>query len=209
MSKEGFDQRAKTYDTGEKIRRAQSLAASVLKTMQGVPQPPAAVLDFGCGTGMLTFELAPHVSRIDGYDQSSGMGKQFADKIRAGGFNHVRLLPDWSAVEAAAADPYDCVVSSLVFHHLSDVTGTAARLCGCLKPGGQLILIELDTDDGHFHAHVPDYDGYNGFDRGDLAAMLQAAGFGRVHTETCYTGDKTHAGITKPYSMFLLSAVKI
>jgi len=40
------------------------------------------VLDFGCGTGLLSFFLQPYVGEITGIDTSKGMIEVFDKKIK-------------------------------------------------------------------------------------------------------------------------------
>lgn len=199
---EDFDLRAKDYDTKQKLERARELGEHIIETWKGFDHFPEKVFDFGCGTGQVTFEIQPHVKEIYAFDRSGPMGEKFKKKIAERGLTNVHYLESMDGLEGG----FDCVLSSLVFHHLKDITAEAAALKSLLKPGGHLTLIELDTDDGRFHADtIGGFDGYNGFDRAWLAARLVEAGYKNVRYEQCHSGAKLIEGEPHPYTMFCIT----
>ncbi|MCX5646306.1 MAG: class I SAM-dependent methyltransferase [Phycisphaerae bacterium] len=78
------------------------------------------VLDFGCGTGLLTLRLTPLVKSITGVDSSRGMLNVLDAKIARQNLANVRtLLLDLEAGDVLA-DKYDLVVSNMTLHHIPD-----------------------------------------------------------------------------------------
>jgi len=69
-------------------------------------------------------------------------------------------------------------------------------------------MVDINTDDGSFHAKYPDFDGHHGFDQTNLASLAIEVGFKKIDIKTFYHGDKTVNGKTNPYSLFILDAVK-
>jgi len=77
---------------------------------------------------------------------------------------------------------------------------------GMLQPGGWAALADLDAEDGSFHN--PDVPGvaHHGFARAELTRWLRAAGFRDISARTAHTAEKTRAGKTALYPIFLITA---
>ena len=75
-----------------------------------------------------------------------------------------------------------------------------------MRPGGQLAIADLDLDGGLFHPDHADVL-HDGFDRGELGAILTTAGFAAVEFRDATVIEKTGAdGIVRPFSIFLVTA---
>ena len=109
--------------------------------------PTLAILDFGCGTGLLGLAFRAMAQRLDGIDLSPRMiaearRKKIYDSLRAGD-----LLdpPDPTAAR------YDLVLAADVFNYLGDLTPAFAAAASRLAPGGMLAFTieegELDPFD--------------------------------------------------------------
>ena len=79
---EHFDRAAATWDlTDRRVVLAHAVAQAIAAR---VPLARTqSVLDFGCGTGLVTFELGPRVGSITGADTSPGMLQTLAEKSKA------------------------------------------------------------------------------------------------------------------------------
>ena len=102
------------------------------------------VLDFGCGTGTLTRMLKRT------YPSALISGLDIDPLILAIAQQKAASLAIWwtcaSALELPFAnDSYDCVVTSLVLHHLttSGKQQAVAEIYRILRPGGQLHVIDF------------------------------------------------------------------
>ena len=197
-----FDTRANTWD--EDPRRLQ-LAANIFSALekQVSLQTHFTALDYGCGTGLLTLALAPHVRHIVAIDSSKGMLDVLTRKIQTIDIRNVEpLLADFSK------DPlphrfFDLVASAMTLHHVPDIPAILRQFFSLLSPGGHLALADLDTEDGTFHgpnATIPHF----GFDRDTLAHQLAAAGFEEIQFSTATRVEKN----SRAYSIFLLTAQK-
>lgn len=97
-----------------------------------------SVLDVGCGTGKLIKYLTSLGINSSGIDISSAMVNLAQQKcpendIRVG---DIRSLP-------YAANTFDCVVASMVFHHiLRDTQKALAEIHRVLVPNGKFVLLE-------------------------------------------------------------------
>lgn len=196
---ERFDQAAATWDQAD---RRVVLARDVTRAItQQLPlSKEKSVLDFGCGTGLVTMELAPQVGSISGADTSTGMLKALEEKAKAAGIL-VRLIPLDEAGTAALGGPYHLIVSSMTLHHILDVPALFQHFARQLRPGGRVALADLDEEDGSFHekgVHIH----HRGFRRELVKAWLQEAGFQDIRLETATTTQKDG----KDYSVFLATA---
>ena len=128
-----FDQAAATWDS---VDRRVVLAHAVVEAISSrVPlTKELAVLDFGCGTGLVTMELAPQVGSIAGADTSSGMLKALAEKAGAKGIPPRQILLDPSG-DGDLGGPYDLIVSSMTLHHIADVPALFSRFCTAPQTG--------------------------------------------------------------------------
>lgn len=196
---ERFDQAAATWDQADRrIVLARDVARAI---SQQLPLSKGmSVLDFGCGTGLVTLDLAPQVGSISGADTSTGMLKTLGEKAKATGIP-VRILPLDEAGTTDLGGPYDLIVSSMTLHHILDVPGLFQKFARQLRPGGSVALADLDEEDGSFHeegVHIH----HRGFRREFVQAWLKDAGFQEIHMETATTTRKEG----KDYLVFLATA---
>mgnify|MGYP003592343962 CR=1 FL=1 len=194
---ERFDKAAATWEGEE---RRVLLASGVTEAIARRCALPADldVLDFGCGTGLVSLGLLPLVRSVTGVDTSRGMLDVFERKLlekRLDGVRAVFLPPD---VPLSLPDRFHLVVSSMTLHHVADLASLFARLRDHLRPGGRVALADLDREDGTFH---DDAQGvvHLGFDRGQIAALLVGAGFVDVAVETATVTRKGE----RSYPVFL------
>jgi ubiquinone/menaquinone biosynthesis C-methylase UbiE len=202
-----FDSAATNWD--EKPARVQLAGDVAAAIMQQVAlQPDMEVLDFGCGTGLLTLRLAPRVKSVTGVDSSRGMLDVLAAKIARQNVGNVRaLLLDLEAGDALP-DTYDLIVSSMTLHHIREIGPLLDRFYQALTPGGRLCLCDLDLDDGLFH---DDNQGvfHSGFDRTSLRQALAAAGFEDIQDTTAAEVTKpTRLGELRRFTIFLMTGRK-
>ena len=91
MTATDFDARAATWDDDPtKVDRAQAVADEIATR---VPLSPAMrALEYGCGTGLLSFILRPRLGDITLADVSDGMLAVAARKIAAVGDRAMRAV---------------------------------------------------------------------------------------------------------------------
>ncbi|HEV2945092.1 MAG TPA: class I SAM-dependent methyltransferase [Solirubrobacteraceae bacterium] len=163
---------------------------------------PKRILDLGCGTGEMALAIArvsPTVKLI-GVDGDAGVLERAAAKARAEGIElelHEALadripLPDANV---------DCVVSTLMFHHLVPSAKRAAleEARRVLVPGGRLLVCDIGrASDPVMRAAFFAVQLLDGFPntrahaRGELPEIISHAGFSAVNVFGRYrTGGGT------------------
>lgn len=201
-----FDKEAIRWDADNtRVRLADAVARAMLDT--GMISREAEALDFGCGTGLLTLALQPHVKSIAGVDSSPGMLDQLREKISAGRLDNVSA--QWVDFEHGRPieGHYDLIVSSMTAHHIPDTLMLLREWHRVLRAGGNLCFADLDSEDGAFHG---DNTGvfHLGFERENLKALCRQAGFGNIQDSTATTVIKEIEGKARAFSIFLMCATR-
>jgi ubiquinone/menaquinone biosynthesis C-methylase UbiE len=202
-----FNAEASTWDNNRgRVQLANAVADALLKELRLTPGMD--VLDFGCGTGLLTFRLQPFVRSITGADSAPGMLSVLAEKARQGDLRNVRARFIDPAKGDALDGDYHLVVSSMVLHHIEDLLPLFQQFSRVLLSDGRLAVADLDPDGGEFHESNAGIRHF-GFDRGELRQIIEQAGFTDIR-------DCTAAEIAKPvrtggirrFTVFLMTARK-
>lgn len=202
-----FDQDAASWDAKEyRIRLAENVAAAIRREVK--LNAVMELLDFGCGTGLVSLSLAPEVACLTGVDNSSGMLEVFMDKAAGMNLENVRCLNLDLGDGDALPGAYDLILSSMTFHHVKDVPEVIRVLFNALKPGGHLCIADLDPDHGLFHSDNTDIHHF-GFDREAMMEFFRSAGLSEVRVATAAimprVGDD---GVEREFSIFLVTGVK-
>lgn len=200
-----FDERAATWDDDPaKVERARVVADTI---RSAAPlRSDTRLLEYGAGTAMVSQFLAEHVGPITLAEPSAGMREAIAAKIADG-----RLPSDarvWDLDLATAPDPpderFDLIVTVMTLHHIHDVARVLSAFAALLADAGHLCVVDLDEEDGSFHTDDHDFEGHHGFDRGALAAQLEAAGFTDVRFQPCHVVEKESG----TFPLFLATATR-
>jgi ubiquinone/menaquinone biosynthesis C-methylase UbiE len=143
------------------------------------------VADVGTGTGFMINGLAPLVAKVYGFDESPEMLNVARRNLAA--FNNVELkvaqgnrlpIPDGS---------FDAVFANMYLHHTPDPPHAVAELARVLRPGGRLILIDVDAHDQEWMREEM-ADRWLGFQRNDVRAWYTTANLTDISI-TCAKGN--------------------
>lgn len=197
-----FDEMAKTWDDDPaKIERATVAAEHILARVATTAD--TRLLEYGAGTALVAQALRGHVGPMTLADPSEGMRSAMAAKVEAGALPaDARVVELDLAAEPRPDDRFDLAVAVQVLHHIDDLDPVLAGFAAILEPGGHLCICDLELEDGSFHGEG--FGGHHGFDRGELAAQLRAAGFSEVTFEHAY--DLVRDG--HRYPLFLATATR-
>jgi ubiquinone/menaquinone biosynthesis C-methylase UbiE len=198
-----FDTKARQWDDNPVFQERGLKIAQAIR--QAVPlHPQMRALDYGCGTGLLSFPLQDELGAILLADSSGGMLDVVSEKIATQGVTHMTPVKLDLLIDPPPAQRFDLIYTSMTLHHVPD-TGRILRIFhDLLQPGGTLCIADLDQEDGSFHG--PEVDVHHGFDRADLSRRTAQAGFADVQFQTVFSIAREHESGTRDYPVFLMTA---
>lgn len=200
-----FDDKATTWDS-DPIKRKRAIAVAAAIRQRISLSPDWRALEYGCGTGLLSFALRAELDHITLADSSPGMLAVLKEKIAATGLSHLQPLALDLLANPPPIERYDLIYTLMTLHHVTAVDRLLRTFHDLSRPGGWLCIADLDREDGSFHG--PGFIGHNGFDRTALRAQLTDAGFGRVDFSTCYVMKKATEHGMREYPLFLAVAAR-
>ena len=202
-----FDERARDWDSDpKKVERARMVAEAIRYT---IPlSTDMSALEYGCGTGLLSFALQSDLGQITLADTSQGMLDVLAEKIAAAGVSNMHPIKLDLAVDPLPAGHFQLIYSLMTLHHIQDVMNILVKFHALLTPGGYLLAADLDKEDGSFHTDGTT-DVHPGFVRDELQKLVENAGFENVLFSTPAQIKKKVEDSEKVFPVFLLSARKI
>ncbi|KAK9349891.1 S-adenosyl-L-methionine-dependent methyltransferase [Lipomyces doorenjongii] len=214
-----FNQIAATYDK-DLDEGLKSLTEAVQARIDWIGvdwNRPVKVLDYACGTGVISRALAPHVTELIGVDISEEMVAKYnanADALGPGGAKMSALLGNLTDRDNPPADQFadpryfnfDLIVVGMALHHMDDPTYALTRLGARLKNRG--VLFVIDNQSRH-HPHDED-SGHSGYDEdyhklagADAMKTVRHAGFTKETVNQMFAaagvdGNFDHALLEEP-----------
>jgi ubiquinone/menaquinone biosynthesis C-methylase UbiE len=202
-----FDERAKDWDSDpKKVERARLVADAIRKAIPLSNEMKA--LEYGCGTGLLSFALQSDLGQITLADTSQGMLDVLSEKIASAGVTNMHPTRLDLASDPLPDERYDLTYSLMTLHHIHDVNDMLVKFCDLLTLNGYLLVADLDKEDGSFHTDGTT-DVHLGFDRDELRKIVEDAGFGNVTFSTAYEIKKKIGNEERTFPVFLMNAQKI
>jgi tRNA (cmo5U34)-methyltransferase len=197
-----FDDRAREWDKNNiHIERSVAIADGLDKMIPLNSSMKA--LEYGAGTGLLSFILKDRFEEITLMDNSREMIKVCEEKTRYYKSNHIYpLLFDLEHNDFDGK--FDIIYSQMVLHHVIDVEMILNKFYSLLNPGGYLAIADLYTEDGSFHG-TEVHDVHRGFNPDELAENLKAKGFNTFEYKTCF---EIKRDADKVFPVFLLITKK-
>ncbi|MFZ3274044.1 MAG: class I SAM-dependent methyltransferase [Lutibacter sp.] len=205
-----FDQQAKEWDNDpKKTERAMIIAKEMADFIQ--PNNTMNAFEFGCGTGLLSYQLKDSFKTITLADTSEGMIKVLQEKIDDENIDNFKpLLVDLLKENAVInKSKFDVIYTLMSLHHILEIDKILAIFNAMLKTGGYLCIADLVQEDGSFHTNVPGFEGHNGFDREKLSAVLSNHGFKVAYNEIPLEIEKEFDNKVRKYPVFLMICKKI
>lgn len=202
-----FDLAALTWD--EKPQRVQ-LNLDIFNAIESNVKltPGMSVLDFGCGTGLLSLQLLERTGNVTCADSSKGMLEVLETKVKNAGIDGIRTLHLQSDDAEGITGGYDLITSAMTFHHVKDVEHIIKKLTGHINSGGSLCVADLEPDDGKFHEDNTGVHHY-GFTREEMMKHFCNAGLADVKAMKAAAVDrKNEAGETVSFAVFLVTGSK-
>jgi len=201
-----FDIKATEWDKNRMhSERAEAVAAAITREIPLTRSMTA--MEFGAGTGLLSFILREHLGNITLVDNSEGMVKVLRDKPLKSEIPGMKVVKADLEQEDYTDETFDLIYSLMVLHHVNDVEKILGKFSAMLRPGGYLAIADLYSEDGSFHGHG--FTGHRGFDPGVMAASLEKHGFENVKHSKAFSIEKiTSPDEKKQFGVFLITAGK-
>ncbi|KAG6898456.1 hypothetical protein C0993_006790 [Termitomyces sp. T159_Od127] len=176
-NKTHFDKTAAQYDEYPHALERARRTAMKIREAYNFKEDITTVLEFACGTGLVSRELAPYTKRIVGVDISQGMVDQFNTRVRNQGIPPEEMQAFRAELRGEAGElgdeKFDVLIVSIrlqhpqhltdpllkivqcasAYHHFPDIDAVTRILVHFLKPGGVLLVIDLAKNTGE-DAHV-------------------------------------------------------
>ncbi|QRV86796.1 methyltransferase domain protein [Ceratobasidium sp. AG-Ba] len=190
--------------------------AAILKAFP-FDEEKTVVLDYACGTGLLSQTLAPHTRTLIGVDISSKSVDYYNERVANQGIPADEMRAICAELkERGTTDPdpldgieFDVVVCTNAYHHFDDINTVTKILASYLKPGsGTLLVIDLirspvseslHKDHGHVVAHK------GGFAEEDIRnAFIQAGGLENFSFEVAFEMSNN----SKSVDLFIAKGVR-
>jgi len=201
-----FDERAKDWDSDpKKVERARAVAEAIRKAIPLSNDMKA--LEYGCGTGLLSFALQSDLGQITLADTSQGMLDVLSGKIASADVTNMHPVRLDLASDPLPDEKYDLTYSLMTLHHIHNADDMLVKFRDLLVPNGYLLVADLDKEDGSFHTDGTT-DVHLGFERGELQRRVEQIGFGDVTFSTAYEIKKKIGNEEKTFPVFLMTAQK-
>jgi 2-polyprenyl-6-hydroxyphenyl methylase/3-demethylubiquinone-9 3-methyltransferase len=131
------------YESKPNFRDRLNLFAGSLAS---VLAPPARVLDFGCGPGVVALALAGRGYEVVGLDGAPRMIEQARAEAARRSITNVRFEAVRAGEVPVPAAAFDAIVCSSVIEYVADDAKVVADLVRALRPGGYLFISVPHTD---------------------------------------------------------------
>lgn len=132
-----WDKRSKQYD--DAITKHDAPFDKTIERAKSLLGRSDVVLDFGCGSGEFSAELALHVRSVLGIDTSAGMIDRAKEKARNRHIDNARFIQKDLFDPSLTHKSFSSAIAFSVLHLVDDASTVLARLGELLETGGLLI----------------------------------------------------------------------
>lgn len=186
-----FDLLASTWDTkSTRVEIAKTFISTVKENIHNISS--FDILDYGCGTGLVSFGFVGEVKSILGMDFSDGMLDVYNQKIKDYDLSDIKCEKHNINDNHLPHNKFDMILTSMTLHHIKDTNDFIEKAYKALKQNGYLAIGDLDKEDGTFHDRGNEGVEHFGFDKQHLSDMLQQNGFEIVFYENVYTAKESY-----------------
>ena len=161
------------------------------------------VMEFACGTGLVSRKLIPHMSKgsqLDGVDINDVFLKRYDEVtkplsrkqgVEVNSYKVDILDPEMAKTVAQFEGQYDVIFCTISYHHLHNYEQVTAKLATFLRPGGYLYIIDFYNPDVEADLER-ESDAYavqhmGGLKKSALHTTLTAAGLENINVQHLFT----------------------
>ncbi|VVT53063.1 uncharacterized protein SAPINGB_P003385 [Magnusiomyces paraingens] len=186
------------------VAKAQSGSGAFDDTVSAFWDPRTTrVLDFACGTGIISAYLAAYSKQVVGVDIAKDMLDIFNAKVHNQGIPSdevqgylLNIFDDEDVAKGnkivpGGLDNFDAAVTSLAYHHIDDIDQASRALFARLRSGGWVYVVDLSMGPGfkpsaEKDAVVPHH---GGFAPETIGNSLRDAGFVDVKEKNIFAAS--------------------
>lgn len=200
MTESDFNQKAASWDQNPiHIERSEAIAVAMREMIPADKSRRA--LEYGAGTGLLSFLLTDEFSEIILMDSSEEMIRVCKEKTLAYGTKHIRpVLFDLEKEDFN--ESFDIIYNQMVFHHINDLDKMIDKFKTMLNKDGVLVIADLYPEDGSFHG--ADVKVHPGFDPEMMSSLITGKGFQNITYKPCFVIKRDG----REYPVFIMKAEK-
>ena len=196
-----FKGRAQNWDSESMIKRSKAVAQEI-NNILGDEHKDSSVMEYGCATGLISFNLIDKFKKITLMDSENEMLDIVREKIDYYNTKNVYPININLVNDDYTEEKFDIIYTSMALHHIKDTQDIVNKFYNLLNENGILCVIELDKEDGKFHMNEINFDGHNGFEHDVMESTFKNAGFNNINSKTFFQDKKIYKDIVIPYSMF-------
>lgn len=183
-----FDLAAKEWDS--KSRRVNIAKSAVSKIKEIIDTKGMDILDYGCGTGLISFGLSEDAKSVVGMDSSEGMLDVFDKKAKDLGFENVSSKIHDANRDDFKPEQFDLIAVSMTLHHIKESDVFIQKCNKALKKGGFLCINDLYSEDGTFHDKGNEGVEHFGFCDKEMKSLYEKSGFDMLFLEEVFSVEK-------------------
>ncbi len=147
MKVDHFAEKSKSWDMNSKrVQNAKGIAELIVNNIK--LDKSMELMDFGAGTGLLSYFIAPYVEKIVAVDNSPSMLREFKNKCDEFSCDTEVIEKDLST--DTLDRKFDGIISSMTIHHLEDIPTLFSKFYSMLDEHGFIAIADLDSEDGSF-----------------------------------------------------------
>jgi len=201
-----FDQRAQTWDDNPMHLERSIAIVEIMKREISLHKKMDA-MEYGAGTGILSFLLKDEVQHITMMDNSRKMVNVMIEKVQK--METKNLHPMFFDLDTStySAKTFDLIFMQMVLHFIVEEKALLTKCHNLLSINGSIAIADIYKEDGSFHGK--DFIGHMGFDIDELSETMTEIGFKNIRHDQCFVVKKViESGETKEFPIFLLIAEK-
>lgn len=198
-----FDDLAKAWDSKPERVEGAMIFVDKVKEYLKCDIKNFIVLDYGCGSGLVSFGFAGEVSCVEGLDCSSGMIEVYNKKAKQIEMDNIFGKIHDINKEDLSGNKYDIVVTNMTMHHVNNIEDFVFKLANSLKVNGKLFVADLYKEDGTFHSDNTDVVHF-GFSEDEVYHVFFKAGLKNITIEKLHSINKVNTS----YDIFIAIGTK-
>ena len=109
------------------------------------------ILEYGCGTGLVSFALKNNSNKVIGFDNSIKMVEEFNNKAKERALDNIKAFKHDIENDFIEENSFDLIVTSMSLHHIKNLDIFFEKASKALRNGGTLCINDLEKEDGTFH----------------------------------------------------------